>query len=132
MLALANGKELCRQLKKDYKGSSGGWQYSSLLVDGDKVIARSAMRAHVVLYSGGKLPGFRRMVSQPGILRSALHAGGTKQYVTLIWCRRFAADSVGSWRATRQAVRGQYRQHSNRGPAHDPNSFVTDMGRRLC
>ena len=90
-VALANGKEKWRKsLQKDFKGSSGGWQYSeSPLVDGDKLVCTPGGRESVMIALNKKTGNVMWRGRTPdgesagysSIMIS--NAGGTRQYVTL-------------------------------------------------
>lgn len=90
-VSLKDGKEKWRvSFSKDFKGSSGGWQYSeSPLIDGDKVVCTPGGREATMLALNkmtgkvvwkGKTPA-GESAGYSSIMPSS--AGGTKQYVTL-------------------------------------------------
>jgi outer membrane protein assembly factor BamB len=90
-VSLANGKEKWRKhLVGDFKGSSGGWQYSeSPLVDGENVICTPGGREATMLALNKKTgavvwKGFTPDGESAGYSSIVVsNAGGTKQYVTL-------------------------------------------------
>jgi outer membrane protein assembly factor BamB len=90
-VGLADGKEKWRvNLAKDFKGSSGGWQYSeSPLVDGDKVVCTPGGSESLMLALNKKTgkvewKGFTPDGESAGYSSIMIsNAGGTKQYVTL-------------------------------------------------
>jgi outer membrane protein assembly factor BamB len=102
-VGLSNGKEHWRiNFAKDFKGSSGTWQYSeSPLVDGDKVICTPGGREATMLAlktKNGSVAwrGFTPDGESAGYSSiMPCRAGGTKQYVTLtsVSVVSFAADS---------------------------------------
>jgi outer membrane protein assembly factor BamB len=102
-VALATGKERWRvNFAKDFKGSSGTWQYSeSPLVDGEKVMCTPGGREATMLAlrkSDGKVAwrGYTPDGESAGYSSiMPCRAGGTRQYVTLtsVSVVSFAADS---------------------------------------
>jgi outer membrane protein assembly factor BamB len=88
---LADGKEVWRvDFKKDFKGSSGGWQYSeSPLVDGEKVVVTPGGKEATMLALNkdtGKViwKGFTPDGEAAGYSSIVVsNAAGKKQYVTL-------------------------------------------------
>ena len=90
-VALANGKERWRvNLPKNFKGSSGGWQYAeSPLVDGEKLVCTPGGKEATMLAlnkKSGKViwKGFTPDGESAGYSSIMVsNAGGTKQYVTL-------------------------------------------------
>jgi outer membrane protein assembly factor BamB len=90
-LAASDGEVKWRvDLVKDFKGSSGGWQYSeSPLVDGDKVVCTPGGREATMLALNKKTgkpmwKGFTPDGESAGYSSVMVSkAGGTKQYVTL-------------------------------------------------
>lgn len=90
-VSLADGKELWRvDFKKDFKGSSGGWQYSeSPLVDGNKVVVTPGGKEATMLALNkdtGKViwKGFTPDGEAAGYSSIMVsNAAGKKQYVTL-------------------------------------------------
>jgi outer membrane protein assembly factor BamB len=102
-VALANGKERWRvNFLKDFKGSSGAWQYSeSPLVDGEKVLCTPGGREATMLAlnkKNGKIvwKGYTPDGESAGYSSiMPCRAGGVHQYVTLtsVSVVSFAADS---------------------------------------
>ncbi len=90
-VSLANGKERWRvNLPKDFKGSSGGWQYAeSPLVDGEKLVCTPGGKEATMLAldkKTGKViwKGYTPDGESAGYSSIMVsNAGGTKQYVTL-------------------------------------------------
>jgi len=90
-LSLVNGKEIWRlNFGKDFKGSSGGWQYSeSPLVDGDKVLCTPGGKEATMLALNKKTGkeiwrGFTPDGESAGYSSIVAYTGpGGKQYVTL-------------------------------------------------
>jgi outer membrane protein assembly factor BamB len=90
-VALASGKEKWRKhLQKDFKGSSGGWQYSeSPLVDGEKLVCTPGGRESTMIALNKRTGnvvwrGFTADGESAGYSSIMIsNAGGTRQYVTL-------------------------------------------------